>query len=73
MPPLVYDLEHRFARWSVGTENILSQPASGGEEVGGIHEAIDESPVVCRLRVKKITGQRKLFSAVNAHYPRQSL
>ena len=49
MPSFVHNLEYRFTRWSVGTENILSQSASGREEIVGIHEPIDESPVVCRL------------------------
>ena len=73
VPASVHNVEHRFARRAVGTENILSQRASGREEIVGIHDPIDESPVVCRLCVKKITGERKLFSAVNAHRPRQSL
>ena len=67
VPASVHNVEHRFARRTVGTENILGERSRAREEVIRIYNPIDETPVVRCLRVEKIAGEGKLFGPVNAH------
>ena len=70
VPAFVHNVEHRFARRAVGTQNILGERTRAREEVVRIDNPIDETPVVRCLRVEKIAGEGKLFGPVNAHQSR---
>jgi len=70
IPASIHNVEHRFARRTVGTEDILGQRARAREEVVRIDNPIDKTPVVRCLRVEKIAGEGKLFGPVNAHQSR---